>query len=76
MATAAIVTCEHADGTDAISTTQSATMGTRAVNTTIGTRANRIFEETEDVYLCVTTTTGAGGAFVVDWLFVTENELS
>lgn len=76
MATAAVCVIEHQDGTDAISTTQSATMGTRATNTTVGTRANRIFEENEDVCLTVTTTTGAGGAFIVDWLFVTEPELS
>jgi hypothetical protein len=76
MATAAVVVCEHQDGTDAISTTQSATMGTRAVNTTVGTRANRIFEAEEAAYITVTTTTGAGGAFLVDWLFVTVPELS
>ncbi len=76
MATAAIVELEHQDGTNAISTTQSATMGTRVINTTVGTRANRIFEENENIYVTVTTTTGAGGAFIVDWLFVTEPELS
>ncbi len=76
MATAAVVVIEHEDGTDAISATQSATMGTRAANTTVGTRANRIFEVEENVYLTVTTTTGAGGAFNTDWLFVTIPELT
>lgn len=76
MATASVNVIEHEDGTDAISTTQSATMGTRAVNTTVGTRANRIFENEENVYLTVTTTTGAGGAFICDWFFVTVPELT
>ena len=76
MATAAVVVIEHADGTDAISVTGSATVGTRTNNTTVGTRANRIFEVEEDAYLTVTTTTGAGGVIIADWLFVTVPELS
>lgn len=76
MATAAVLVIEHEDGTDAISTTQSGTVGTRTVNTTVGTRANRIFEVNENVYLTVTTTNGAGGVVFADWLFVLEPELT
>lgn len=76
MATAAIVVIEHADGTDAISVTGSGTVGTRTKDTTMGTRANRIFEVEEDVYLTVTTTTGAGGVIFADWLFITIPELT
>ena len=69
MATAAIIAIEDTGTTDAATVTQSATVGARTAMTIT---SNATFLENEDVNLSVGTAIGAGGAAVIDLLFLLE----